>query len=548
MNSRIIAVAATFCFCSIFVSVAVALEPSEVFQVWPGKPPGQNRERGPEKLVEGRPRPFYQITDVSQPTVSVYLPPKGRRTGAAVLVCPGGGLQRLAIEHEGIEVAEWLTSQNITAFVLKYRVPERATVALQDAQRALSLIRARADQWGVDPDDIGVVGFSAGAELAVWLATHHQDRQYEPIDAIDRFSTRPAYAALIYSGGLLQGGALQLKPSLATNLNAQTPPMFVAQAYNDSSENSLVMVTALKRARVPAELHVYQDGGHGFGVRNASIPAGTWKTSWMDWLRSQGFLDQAPVRSFAHEMAAALKTQSSLPSFSKEFSKATEADAYSVQRRLVRATSKENRVAGFKAIAITPAMQKRLRVDHPLNSVLFRSQLLKGSDSSVINLATAGESEITLGVAYAISVDISFKILNDAQAQGAVSEVAPVVELSANSDTKLEKSARDIVAANGGAGLYVVGSSKPLPEPGLSALKTGLKHNGQDVSGAGAVWVGGSQWSDLRRLLNQITAQGYTLHAGDLIVCGLPASAQKAVPGKYRADYGALGSVDFEVR
>ena len=547
MNTRILVVA-VFASGWISISPVHAIEPNEVFPVWPGKPPGQVRERGPEKLVEGRPRPFYQITDVSQPTVSVYLPPKARRTGAAVLVCPGGGLQRLAIEHEGFEVADWLTSQNVTVFVLKYRVPERAQVALQDAQRALSLIRARSGEWGVDPDDVGVIGFSAGAELAAWLATHHQDRQYEPIDASDKFSTRPAYAALIYPGGLLQGGALQLKAPLATNLNAQTPPMFVAQAFDDGSENSLAVVAALKRARVPAELHIYQDGGHGFGVRDASIPAGTWKTSWMDWLRSQGFLDNAMVRSFAQDLTAARQTHASLPSFSSRFPKATEADAYGVQRRLVRAAMKEDRVAGFNAIALTAPAQKRLKADHPLNSVVFRSQLVKAGASTAIDLAITGESEMALAVGYTISVDISFKILNDTQAQGSVSAVAPMVELSGDDAGRLEKSARDIAAANGGSSRYIVGASKPLPGADVSAVRSSLKINGQEMPGAIGGGVGGSPWADLRRLLNQITAQGYTLHAGDLIVCGLSSPGRKAGPGKYQADFGALGSVDFNLR
>ncbi|MDA1274636.1 MAG: alpha/beta hydrolase [Verrucomicrobia bacterium] len=171
----------------------IASEPSEVFSVWPGAAPDQSRNVGEERIVEGRSRPFYQITGVSKPTVSVYLPSKVHRTGASILLCPGGGLQRLAIEHEGFEVADWLLSQNITVFLLKYRVPAPVKSGLQDAQRALSLIRSRSGDWGIDPNGIGVLGFSAGGEIAAWLSTHY-GRSYSWIGLAPRvFSTRPMF-------------------------------------------------------------------------------------------------------------------------------------------------------------------------------------------------------------------------------------------------------------------------------------------------------------------------------------------------------------------
>jgi acetyl esterase/lipase len=176
----------------------VSYQASEVIQIWPGIAPGETGEIGPEHVLPDRPRPFDQITDVSVPTLSVFLPPEERRTGTAMLVIPGGGLDRLAIEHEGIEVAEWLNDRGIAAFVLKYRVPprdpkKRWKVGLQDAQRAMSIIRLRAGEWRVDSEAIGCIGFSAGGEINVMLSTYYNERQYEPVDGADTHSTRPDF-------------------------------------------------------------------------------------------------------------------------------------------------------------------------------------------------------------------------------------------------------------------------------------------------------------------------------------------------------------------
>ncbi len=181
----------------------MAAEPTETWNVWPMSRPATLKSKAGNTFLENRPRPFYQVTDVSTPTVSVYRPDHDKQNGTAILVCPGGGLQRLAIEHEGYEVAQWLAGQGFTAFVLKYRVPAPAEIGLQDAQRALSVIRSQASKWNVDPNCIGCIGFSAGAEICAWLATHHEDRQYAELDEHDKQSCRPDFAGLIYPGGLV---------------------------------------------------------------------------------------------------------------------------------------------------------------------------------------------------------------------------------------------------------------------------------------------------------------------------------------------------------
>lgn len=542
---------ATLVSCLLLVFPVQAVEPNEVFAVWPDKPPGLGRERGPEKLVEGRPRPFYQITDVSKPTVSVYLPPQAQRTGAAVLVCPGGGLQRLAIEHEGIEVAQWLTSLNVSVFVLKYRVPEAANIALQDAQRALSLIRARASEWGVDGNDVGVIGFSAGAELAAWLETHHPERQYEPVDASDKFSCRPAYATLIYPGGLLQGGAFQLKEAIASRINRDTPPTFIAQAFDDGSENSLAMMTALRKARVPAEIHIYQEGSHGFGIRASGSPANAWKESWLAWLRSQGFLDSAPVRQFARELTEAKKAKRPTPSLAKRFPDAKPGEAFAIQRRVTRAALREDKIAGFRGVGLGATDLQRLGMSEPISGVLFRSDLLKSADHLVLDRGALGDFSLIPALGFLISVDISFEILNETQARGAIASVTPVVQVVRSSGSNPGGgSIWDLVPANLGPAQHIVGSARPLAGLDIQGVKLGLGRDGKDVPGTGAAAVPPGHWDILRRLLNQITGQGYTLHAGDLILCGStgPQITAPGVAGKYQADFGPLGGIEFEVK
>src|SRR3954464_3104484 len=248
--------------CSLFIFTlsVYGMEPTETFTIWPAVPPGQSSARGEEKKVEGRPRPFYQITDVSKPTVSVFLPPKERRLGTALLILPGGGLQRLAIESEGLEVANWAVAPGLAAFLVKYRVPAPAITGAMDGQRALSLIRARAKEWEIDPDSIGAIGFSAGGEIAAWMVTHHSPRCYEAIDATDSVSCRPDFVAMIYPGGLTAGNSGTIKEPLASKIDGNSPPMFFVHASDDAAENSLAYALALKKARVPVEVHIYRDG------------------------------------------------------------------------------------------------------------------------------------------------------------------------------------------------------------------------------------------------------------------------------------------------
>jgi acetyl esterase/lipase len=239
------------------------------------------------------------LTNVSKPTLTVCRPQATKNTGVAVLVFPGGGYNFLSWDHEGEQVAHWLNSIGVTAAVLKYRVPRREGTpkekppiqALMDAQRAISLMRSKAADWSVDPKRIGVLGFSAGGHLAAWAATNFDKRSYDQVDTSDQTSCRPDFAVVIYPGGVVKRGTAELSPEI--RVTPQTPPCFFAQAHDDrvNAENSVAMYLALKRAGVPAELHIYASGGHGFGMRPTGKPAATWPKRCEEWLRATGVLN-----------------------------------------------------------------------------------------------------------------------------------------------------------------------------------------------------------------------------------------------------------------
>jgi len=287
---------------------AVAADEPMVVEVWPGTPPEESGNIGAEK-VRMSPRldrkqvevtePTRLVTNVTNPTLTIYRPPKDEDTGTAVLICPGGGYWDLYWQLEGEEVAVWLNSIGATGVILKYRVPRRpdelkdqpARRPLQDAQRAVSLVRSKAREWGVRPNQIGMVGFSAGGHLAITTATSFDQRTYEPIDDVDTISCRPDFAIGVYSGYLKAKDKHQIAPGL--RIPAGTPPIFLAHGGDDiisPPEHSVLMYLALKKAGIPAELHIYATATHDFGVRPSNHPCSTWTRACAVWLRHQGFL------------------------------------------------------------------------------------------------------------------------------------------------------------------------------------------------------------------------------------------------------------------
>jgi acetyl esterase/lipase len=236
-------------------------------------------------------KPLLRIGNVSNPTLTLYTP-KENNTGAAVVVFPGGGYRILAIDLEGTEVCDWLNSAGISCILVKYRVPvpgpyPKSVAPLEDAQRAVGMVRAHAVEWHIDPNRVGVLGFSAGAHLAAALSTHYDQRLYPALDAADKLSCRPDFAAIIYPGYLALADQ-NFAPNADIHPTAQTPPTFLVQAEDDPVhvENAVVYFLALKNAKVPAELHVYAEGGHGYGLRRTALPVTGWPQLVQTWLHT----------------------------------------------------------------------------------------------------------------------------------------------------------------------------------------------------------------------------------------------------------------------
>jgi acetyl esterase/lipase len=276
-----------------------AAEPSLTLKVWPGLPPGDKPNLGEEKweaqqMLRGV---------VSTPTLALYRPAKEKDTGAAVLVAPGGGFSQLSMGHEGVDVATWLNSIGVTGIVLKYRIPTREGMARslpasQDAQRAMSVIRSHAKEWGIDPKRIGILGFSAGGQVAANLITGFDQRMYEAIDDLDKIETRPDFAIIIYPGGILQRGTEPPALNQEIRVTKDTPPTFLSIAHDDrgGSEQAIYLYLALKKAGVGAELHVWAQGGHGYGIRPEKGTHASWPTHAANWLAGRGWLKPADAK------------------------------------------------------------------------------------------------------------------------------------------------------------------------------------------------------------------------------------------------------------
>jgi acetyl esterase/lipase len=276
--------------------------------IWPGAAPGAQRLSKPESvattlsdhLVAGR--PWTYVTNVSRPTITIYRPQR-TNTGAAVVVFPGGGYQILAIDLEGTEACDWLTSKGITCILLKYRVPNagptwdqrcgcdritKSSMPLEDAQRTIGLVRSHAAEWHIDPHKIGVLGFSAGGHMVAAISTHFDRRLYRAVDAADKASCRPDFAVAIYPGHLsLTSNSIALNPDIRSHITSQTPPTFLLQNEDDRVdrvEDALSYYAALKKAGVPVEMHLYAVGGHAFGLRPTKFPATRWPQLVETWL------------------------------------------------------------------------------------------------------------------------------------------------------------------------------------------------------------------------------------------------------------------------
>jgi len=292
------------------IRITVAEEPDHVLKVWPDTPPGEKIEVGPEqdftkgsdKLIAGR--RIIKLGNVTSPEAHVFLPPANLRTGASVVICPGGGFSILAWDLEGTEVAQWLNTLGVSAIVLKYRVPTRDQTprwmaATQDTQRTMSLVRHHAEDWGLDSDKVGVLGFSAGGMAAV-KTTLAKERYYAAVDDADKQSFRPSRAILIYAAGLpteataSETQANQEAWGNSDEVTSETPPVFMVHAFDDfvPVQGTANMLLTMKKVKVPCELHVYESGGHGYGLRKrADQPVTNWTQPCEAWLRRAKWVD-----------------------------------------------------------------------------------------------------------------------------------------------------------------------------------------------------------------------------------------------------------------
>lgn len=272
--------------------------PTTPLTLWPGGAPAEKGDLPEEGPLPARnnEKPIIRLANVSEPTLQVFRPKEAVDGGPAVVVCPGGGYNILAMDLEGTEVVEWLNRMGVTGILLKYRVPRRAglekhVAPLQDAQRALSLVRYHARDWNLDPMRIGILGFSAGGHLSACASTRFDQRAYEAVDAADRVSCRPDFAVLVYPAYLT---VKERQDAIAPELtvSGQTPPTFIVQTQDDGVrvESGLFYYLALKQKNVPAELHLYPKGGHGYGLRPSANTVSTWPDRVQDWMKINGLL------------------------------------------------------------------------------------------------------------------------------------------------------------------------------------------------------------------------------------------------------------------
>ncbi len=276
-------ICASLFFVATFVRAADA--PQQI-PLWPNGAPGSEGQTAPEVVTETD--GVRRVSSIHNPSITVHLPDKEKANGAAVIILPGGGHKYLSIENEGNVFAKWLAERGIAGIVLKYRLakeegsPYKVDVhALADAQRAVRLVHSRAKEWNIDPARVGILGFSAGGEVANYASSRFDSGHADASDAADRETCRPAFQALIYAG-----------TAKGEERPKDTPPTFICLAYDDKPKLAIAAdeLQKLRNAGVSTELHIYAKGGHGFGMRERPLPITSWPFRFYDWLADQGFL------------------------------------------------------------------------------------------------------------------------------------------------------------------------------------------------------------------------------------------------------------------
>ena len=274
-----------FTFIFMMISLTTFSQNNNLIYLWPGKVPGELKEKQPPVIVASNNDNILRFSEVTNPALEVFLPDQANKNGSAVIVCPGGGYQILAYDLEGTEIAAWLNKLGVTAFVLQYRIPDKKEGALQDVQRAIRIVRDNSKKWNIDPNKIGVMGFSAGGSLSARASTLFNIKTYSPADITDSLSCKPSFTMLIYPAYLDQGPNLTLTPEL--KLSNEVSPVFIFQTEDDPYGNSaLVFAAALRNSKLSVELHMLAAGGHGYGLRSGKVAAETWPVLAEKWLKN----------------------------------------------------------------------------------------------------------------------------------------------------------------------------------------------------------------------------------------------------------------------
>jgi acetyl esterase/lipase len=272
-----------FSFFLMLLTVCSFSQNNTLVYLWPGKVPGEVKEKQPPVIAASKNDNVLRYSEVTDPAIEVRLADPANTNGCGVIVCPGGGYNILAYDKEGTEIATWLNKLGYSAFVLQYRVPGKRDGALQDVQRAVRIVRENADHWKLDPEKIGVMGFSAGGSLSARASILFNKKTYQPVDKADSLSCRPSFTMLIYPAYLDQGPNQTLTPEL--ELNKEVPGMFIFQTADDPYGNSaLVMATSLRNAKIPVEMHLMPSGGHGYGLRPGLTASEMWPKLAGNWL------------------------------------------------------------------------------------------------------------------------------------------------------------------------------------------------------------------------------------------------------------------------
>ena len=547
----------------IYLLPANAFCQSEVIKIWPGTPPDElgvfgkehDRTKPNDGMVAGR--RVSRITNVTSPELHYYPAPENKANGTSVVIFPGGGYHILAWDLEGTEVAEWLNSIGVSAYILKYRVPRRIDEKpwfqpLQDAQRTLSIVRSRAKKSPkYDPERIGVLGFSAGGNLAFHSACNKEERIYEAKDIIDKESCLPNFAILIYPAYLENKETGTLMDHF--KITKSTPPMFFVHASDDgvSATNSIIGYSELRKKGVHAGLHIYPSGGHGYGLRKTKNPVTKWPERCTEWMQHANLLPRsAPyIDSYAKELYAKFKAGITLPLLERKKYQPNMNDAYAIQKTLVaQFISKDGEeIAGFKGAVATKKAQDSLSLNGPASAILYKSGYLRSKGKLELSLRKEGAMMVENEIGFIMGSDVNQPLENVHRVKKLVEKIVPVVELPGGLSPKGGGGIKDQITRNFGSYKYIVGEGIPVGDVDPDQIEIILNKNGKIINSPKSDDAYQGQWANLIHQINHALSRGYTIKAGQIIITGALGKIQPVSPGQFKADYGELGSIEFTI-